>query len=40
MLVNDNMHEWEGGDGKRVNSYLIRVLNSIDAQLVTLLDER
>lgn len=39
MLVNDKMHEWDAGSVKRLLSFLVRLLNSVDGQLVEFLDE-
>jgi hypothetical protein len=40
MLVNDVMHEWEGGVVKRTIAYLVRLLHSVDGRGIALIDER
>jgi hypothetical protein len=40
MLVNDVMHEWEGGVVKRTIAYLVRLAHAADNKLPALLNER
>lgn len=40
MLVNDVMHEWEGGIVKRVIAFLVRLVHAADNKLPAWLDER
>jgi hypothetical protein len=40
MLVNDVMHEWEGGIVKRTISFLVRLVHAADNKLPAWLDER